>query len=211
MRAWTGKGMALPLSRKLGLSKTWQLMQALGEMPNSGIQTVDSPFYLPGNVKLTSSVLSSPIGNRATSVSKLWKPPSQGSERLVVVRGSEGGRVWRKTASSSRTIQATGRTVPLQDCPAVGSGGGGASLCNITTNECVDTGASVTGRCAIPTLGAAGACIGGAAAAGLITLGSGGVLGGVAIAGSAAGCAAAGGAAATCCREYATVQVYCRR
>lgn len=35
VRAWTGRKMALPLSRKLGLGATWQLMQALGEAESS--------------------------------------------------------------------------------------------------------------------------------------------------------------------------------
>lgn len=166
-------------------------------------------FYLPGGAKVTSSILSRAIGNRAASVSKPWKPLSQGAERLVVVRGSEGGRVWRKFGSQT-TRQLAGSTVPLGDCPPVSSGSNG-SLCTITTNECIDRGGSLTGDCALPTYRAVATCVGGGAAAGLVTLGSGGILGGVVIGAAAAGCATTAIGASRCCREYAKVQVYCKK
>jgi hypothetical protein len=43
VRAWTGRKMALPMSRRLGLTKTWQLMQVLGEVDVSS-KLESSPF-----------------------------------------------------------------------------------------------------------------------------------------------------------------------
>ncbi len=306
-QVWIGRRMALPLSRKLGLTKTWQLMQVLGDLSGNAnadrLGNMDRPplsrgqflkgvggaavalsvlsgtgaltsaaqaaersphdivkitnvtgasanqiaqrarlnadtrmvlrgnvgmlgdkrrvyrhtlrdgrivngtmFFLASGAVLTSAVISNSIGNRASSVSKLWKPAAEGSKKKVIVRASEGGKLWLKQSSERANISGKGCT-PLEDCP---TGSGGGHWCTITTNECVARGASVTGQCAIPTFEAAATCAGGAAAAAAVTVGSLGLLGHIALIGAAGVCGASSVGASRCCQEYAKVRVWCQ-
>lgn len=239
MRAWTGKGMALPLSRKLGLSKTWQLMQALGEMPNAGIQTVDAApqagmsrgaflkgvggaavalsalsatgplvsvaqaarkphphdvvevvpikkeklvslsrrialnadmkaisgsrldtnkkisasnpiavkqklrngtyvtvitFFSSTKRILTHATFSQPVGRGALSLAKVLVKDS--SNNFTIVKVSEGGRLWRRPVSTSRSI-ATTRSSPLGECPPETGSNDGSSCAVYYTYECL--------------------------------------------------------------------------
>jgi hypothetical protein len=178
----------------------------------NGLTVHATLFFLSGGAILTSSIISRPIGNRATSVSKLWKPVTPGSKKIVVVRASEGGTPWRVVNPSGITTLSTNQIQPLADCPPVGGGapGGSGRWCTITTNQCISRGPSLRGRCVIPTLGAAATCTGGAAGAIVATVGTLGLAGGIATGAAAAGCAATGAAAFTCCREYKKAIVWCR-
>lgn len=180
----------------------------------NGMTVHATVFFLSGGAMLTSCIIGRPIGNRATSVSKLWRPVAPGSKRMVVVRASEGGTPWRVLSSSNATPSSSGQIVPLGDCPPVGGGSGGGSgghWCTITTNQCISRGASITNKnCVLPTVGAAATCIGGYAAAAAATLDSLGILGGIAIGGAATVCDTVALSATRCCLEYRKVQVWCR-
>ena len=180
----------------------------------NGLTVHATVFFLSGGTMLTSCIINRPIGKRATSVSKLWRPVAPGSKRLVVVRASEGGTPWRVLSSSNATPLSSGQVVPLGDCPPVGGGSGGGSgghWCTITTNQCISRGASLTNKnCVLPTVGAAATCIGGYAAAAAATIDSIGILGGIAIGGAATVCDTVALSATRCCLEYRKVQVWCR-
>ena len=171
-------------------------------------------FFLSGGTILTSCILGRSIGNRATSVSKLWRPVAPGSKRMMVVRASEGGTPWRVLSSSNSTLSSSNQVVPLGDCPPVGGGSGGGSnghWCTITTNQCISRGESLTnGNCSLPTLVSTGTCIGAIATAAAATVGSAGIAGLGAFIFADATCALATRSAMNCCLEYKKVQVWCR-
>jgi hypothetical protein len=70
----------------------------------------------PDGSRFTYAFYSRPLaGGRATSCAKLWRP-SNG--KYVVVRGSEGGRLWRNPDPISSRSARSGGVAPLSECPS---------------------------------------------------------------------------------------------